>query len=114
MRKTNKSYTLSLCVDYALIDTTDKSADPLFFADDDIYATEWMHQQGYKARIEGNTLVLCKDYGWGKVESRYLILPRVDFHDYRENRNYSAINAVCKRLAMAHTIAIIRKVNGGR
>lgn len=114
MRKTTKSYTLSLCVDYALINTSGKSADALDLINDDIYATDWLHEQGYKARIEGNTLVVYKDYGWGKVESRYVIVPSVDYHDYREGRNYNAIITASKRLAMVHTLAIIRKINAGR
>lgn len=114
MKKTNKSYTLSLSVDYALIDTTGNTIDVLSLAHDDIYATDWMHEQGYKARIEGNTLVIAKNYGWGVIESRYVIVPSVDYHNYRENRNYSAILAVSRRFAMAHTIAIVHKINAGR
>ena len=114
MRKTNKSYTLSLCVDYALITTDGDSAKAIDLANDDIYATEWMHEQGYKARIEGNTLVISKDYGWTKVESRYVIIPSIDYHYYRENRNYTAGVTAAKRFAMAHTLAIIRRINSGR
>lgn len=114
MRKTNKSYTLALCVDYALITTDSDSAKAIDLAHDDICATQWLHEQGYKARIEGNTLVICKDYGWAKVESRYVIIPNVDYYDYRENRNYSACIAAAKRFAMTHTIAIVRKINSGR
>lgn len=114
MKKTNKSYTLSLCVDYAPISTDSDSAKALDFAHDDIYATQWMHEQGYKARIEGNTLVIGKDYEWGKVESRYVIIPNIDYHNYRENRNYIAGIAAAKRFAMTHTLAIIRKINSGR
>jgi hypothetical protein len=114
MRKTNKSYTLSLCVDYALITTDSDSAKAIDLAHDDIYATQWMHEQGYKACIEGNTLVISKDFGWTKAESRYVIIPNIDYHDYRENRNYTAGIAVAKRFAMAHTLTIIRKINSGR
>ena len=70
MKKYNKSYTLSLCVDYALVNTDDDSAMPLDFANEDIGATQWFHEQGYKARIEGNTLVIGKDYGWAKLDNR--------------------------------------------
>ena len=114
MKKANKSYTLSLCVDYALITTDGDSIKALDLANDDIYATQWMHEQGYKAHIEGNTLVISKDYGWGKIESRYVIIPNIDYHVYRENRNYTAGIAAAKRFAMAHTLAIIRKINSGR
>ena len=113
MRKTNKSYTLSLCVDYMPIHMEGDSLNAMTLIDDDIYATEWMHEQGYKARIEGNTLVISKDYGWSKVETRYVIIPNVDYHDYRENRNYTAGIAAAKRFAMAHTLTIIRKINSG-
>lgn len=114
MRKTNKSYTLALCVDYALITTDGESTKAINFADDDIYATKWLHDQGYKARIEGNTLVISKDYGWTKVDTRYVIIPNVDFYDYRANRNYSACIAAAKRFAMTHTLAIVNKINSGR
>lgn len=114
MKKYNKSYTLSLCVDYALINTSSDSAMPLDLVNDDINATQWFYEQGYKARIEGNVLVIGKDYGWGKVESRYVIIPNIEYHDYRENRNYAAITAAAKRFAMAHTLTIIHKINSGR
>lgn len=114
MRKTNKSYTLALCVDYALITTDSESTKAIDLAHDDIYATKWLHDQGYKARIEGNTLVISKDYGWTKVDTRYVIVPNVDFYDYRANRNYSACIAAAKRFAMIHTIAIVNKINSGR
>lgn len=114
MRKTNKSYTLALCVDYALITTDSDSTKAIDLAHDDIYATKWLHDQGYKARIEGNTLVISKDYGWTKVDTRYVIVPNVDFYDYRANRNYSACIAAAKRFAMIHTIAIVNKINSGR
>ena len=114
MRKTNKSYTLSLCVDYALITTDGDSAKAIDLATDDIYATEWLHTQGYKARIEGNTLVISKDYGWTVVENRYVIIPNIDYHDYRENRNYTAGIAAAKRFAMTHTLTIVNKINSGR
>ena len=113
MRKTNKSYTLALYVNYALITTDSESTKAISFADDDICATKWLHSQGYKARIEGNTLVIGKDYGWGKVENRYVIVPDVDFYDYRANRNYNACIAAAKRFAMIHTLGIIRKINSG-
>lgn len=114
MKKTNKSYTLSLSVEYMHIDTNCDSLSAMALTDDDIYATEWMHEQGYKARIEGNTLVISKDYSWGKSESRYVIIPNVDYYDYRANRNYTAGIATAKRFAMIHTLAIIRKINAGR
>ena len=114
MKKFNKSYTLALCVDYALINTDSNSAMPLDLVNDDINATQWLHEQGYKARIEGNVLVIDKDYGWGKVESRYVIIPNVEFNGYRENRNYAACIAAAKRFAMAHTLTIIHKINSGR
>lgn len=114
MKKTNKSCTLSINVNYAFIDTDSDSAMPLSLVDDDIHATQWLHEQGYKAHIEGNTLVVSHDYGWGKVESRYVIIPSIDYHNYRENRNYTAIIAMAKRFAMAHTLAIIHKINSGR
>lgn len=113
MKKTNKSYTLSLSVEYALIDTTSNTIDVLALTHEDIYATSWMHEQGYKARIEGNTLVIAKHYSWGVIESRYVIVPSVDYHNYREDRNYNAIIAVARRFAMAHTIAIVHKINAG-
>ena len=114
MKKTNKSYTLSLCVDYILITTDDDSAKAINLADDDIYATKWLHNQGYKARIEGNTLVISKDFGWSKVENRYVIIPNVDYYDYRANRNYTACIAAAKRFAMTHTLTIVNKINSGR
>lgn len=114
MKKTNKSYTLSLCVNYAPIHTSSDSANAIDLADDDIYAIKWLHEQGYKAHIEGNVLVISKDYGWTKVENRYVIIPSIDYHDYRENRNYAAIIAMAKRFAMAHTLTVIRKINSGR
>lgn len=114
MRKTNKSYTLALCVDYALITADSDSAKAINLADDDIYATKWLHEQGYKARIEGNTLVISKDFGWGKVENRYVIVPNVDYYDYRANRNYTACIAAAKRFAMTHTLTIVNKINSGR
>lgn len=113
MKKTNNSYTLTLCVDYALIDTGCTSVDTLPLAHDDIYATDWLHQQGYKARIEGNTLIIAKDNEWVQIENRYVIIPNVEYHNYKENRNYGAITAVAKRFAIAHTIAIVRKINAG-
>lgn len=114
MKKFNKSFTLALCVDYALINTDINSAMPLDLVNDDINATQWLHEQGYKARIEGNVLVIDKDYDWGKVESRYVIIPNVEFNGYRENRNYAACIAMAKRFAMAHTLTIIHKINSGR
>lgn len=114
MRKTNKSYTLSLCVDYMLITTNSDSAKAIDLAYEDICATQWLHEQGYKACIEGNTLVISKDYGWTKVESRYVIIPNIDYHDYRENRNYAAGIAAAKRFAMTHTLTIVNKINSGR
>ena len=114
MKKTNKSCTLSISVNYAFIDADSDSAMALELANDDIYATSWLHEQGYKAHIEGNTLVVSKDYGWSKVESRYVIIPSIDYHDYREDRNYAAIIAAAKRFAMAHTLTVIRKINSGR
>lgn len=114
MRKTNKSYTLALSVNYALITTDSDSAKAIDLANDDICATQWLHSQGYKARIEGNTLVIGKDYGRVKVENRYVIVPDVDFYDYRANRNYNACIAAAKRFAMTHTLAIVRKINSGR
>ena len=113
MKKYNKSYTLSLCVNYALITTDSDPANAIDLANDDIGATQWFHEQGYKAHIEGNTLVIGKDFGWAKVESRYVIIPDVDYHDYKENRNYTAIIAAAKRFAMAHTLAIVHKINSG-
>lgn len=112
MRRTNKSYTLSLSVNYVLVDTNGSNAIDL--ANDDIYATDWYHEQGYKASIEGNTLVITKDYGWGKVSSRYVIIPDVHYHDYRENRNYTAGINAAKRFAMIHTLSILNKINSGR
>ena len=114
MKKFNKSYTLALCVDYALVNTDDDSAMPLDLVNEDIGATQWFHEQGYKARIEGNTLVIGKDYGWAKLENRYVIIPNVEYNGYRENRNYAACIAMAKRFAMAHTLAIIHKINSGR
>lgn len=114
MKEFNKSCTLALCVDYALINTDNDSAMPLDLANEDIGATKWFHDQGYKAHIEGNTLVIGKDYGWGKVESRYVIIPNIEYHEYREGRNYAAIIAAAKRFAMAHTLTIIHKINSGR
>ena len=113
MKKFNKSYTLSLSVDYVPIADDEQSNSPLAFASDDIYATEWLHQQGYKARIAGNTLVVYKDYGWGKVESRYVIIPNVEYSSYRADRNYSYGVTVARRFAMTHTLAIIHKINAG-
>lgn len=113
MKKTNKSCTLSINVNYAFIDTDSDSTMPLSLVDDDIHATQWYHEQGYKARIEGNTLVISKDYGWGKVDSRYVIIPNVEYHGYREGRNYTAIIAAAKRFAMVHTLTIVHKINSG-
>ena len=113
MKKFNKSYTLSLCVNYALITADGDSAQAIDLANDDIGATQWFYEQGYKARIEGNVLVIGKDFGWAKVESRYVIIPDIDYHDYRENRNYAACIAAAKRFAMAHTLAIVHKINSG-
>lgn len=114
MEKTNKSYTLSLCVNYALITTDSDPANAIDLANDDIGTTQWFHEQGYKAHIEGNVLVIGKNIGWGKVESRYVIVPNINYHNYRENRNYTAIIAAAKRFAMAHTLTIIHKINSGR
>ena len=113
MKKTNKSYTLSLSVEYALIADDDKPTSPIPFVNDDIYATQWLHDQGYKAYIKGNTLVVYKDYGWAKVESRYVIIPNVEYHDYKADRNYTHGLTVARRFAMAHTIAIVHKINAG-
>lgn len=114
MEKINKSCTLSLCVNYALITTDSDSANAIDLANDDIGATKWFHEQGYKAHIEGNVLVIAKDFGWSKVESRYVIIPDINYHGYKENRNYTAIIAAAKRFAMAHTLAIVHKINSGR
>lgn len=114
MKKFNKSYTLSLCVNYALITTDSNSITAIDLANDDIGATQWFHEQGYKAHIEGNVLVIGKDFGWSKVESRYVIIPDIEYHNYKENRNYTAIIAAAKRFAMAHTLAIVHKINSGR
>lgn len=113
MKKFNKSYTLSLSVEYAHIDIDDNSANALSLVDEDIRVMDWYHEQGYKARIEGNTLVISKAYSWGKVESRYVIIPNIDYHDYRASRNYAAGIAAAKRFAMAHTLAIVHKINSG-
>ena len=113
MKKFNKSYTLSLCVNYALITTDSDSTTAIDLASDDIGATRWFHEQGYKAHIEGNVLVIGKDFGWTKVEDRYVIIPDIDYHNYKENRNYTAIIAAAKRFAMAHTLAIVHKINSG-
>ena len=113
MKKFNKSYTLTLCVNYALITTDSDSITAIDLANDDIGATQWFHEQGYKAHIEGNVLVIGKDFGWSKVESRYVIIPDIDYHNYKENRNYTAIIAAAKRFAMAHTLAIVHKINSG-
>ena len=113
MKKFNKSYTLSLCVNYAHIDTDSDSNTAIDLANDDIGAIQWFHEQEYKAHIEGNVLVIGKDYGWTKVESRYVIIPDIDYHNYKENRNYTAIIAAAKRFAMAHTLAIVHKINSG-
>ena len=114
MKKFNKSYTLTLCVNYALITTDSDSITAIDLANDDIGATQWFHEQGYKAHIEGNVLVIGKDFGWTKVEDRYVIIPDIDYHNYKENRNYTAIIAAAKRFAMAHTLAIVHKINSGR
>ena len=114
MKKYNKSYTLSLCVNYALITTDSDSTTAIDLANDDIGATQWFHEQAYKAHIEGNVLVIGKDFGWTKVESRYVIIPDIDYHNYKENRNYTAIIAAAKRFAMAHTLVIVHKINSGR
>ena len=113
MKKFNKSYTLTLCVNYALITTDSDSITAIDLANDDIGATQWFHEQGYKAHIEGNVLVIGKDFGWTKVEDRYVIIPDIDYHNYKENRNYTAIIAAAKRFAMAHTLAIVHKINSG-
>ena len=113
MKKFNKSYTLSLSVDYAHIDIDDNSANALSLVDEDIHVMDWYHEQGYKARIEGNTLVISKAYSWGKVESRYVIIPNIEYRSYQENRNYAAGIAAAKRFAMAHTLAIVHKINSG-
>ena len=113
MKKFNKSYTLTLCVNYALITTDSDSITAIDLANDDIGATRWFHEQGYKAHIEGNVLVIGKDFGWTKVESRYVIIPDIDYHNYKENRNYTAIIAAAKRFAMTHTLAIVHKINSG-
>ena len=113
MKKFNKSYTLSLSVNYVLITTDSDSITAIDLANDDIGATQWFHEQGYKAHIEGNVLVIGKDFGWTKVESRYVIIPDIDYHNYKENRNYTAIIAAAKRFAMAHTLAIVHKINSG-
>ena len=113
MEKTNKSFTLSLRVEYVLITTSGDPAQAIDLACDDIGATQWFHEQGYKAHIEGNILVIGKDFGWTKVEDRYVIIPDIDYHNYKENRNYTAIIAAAKRFAMAHTLAIVHKINSG-
>ena len=113
MKKFNKSFTLSLSVNYALITTDSDPANAIDLANDDIGATQWFHEQGYKAHIEGNVRVIGKDYGWTKVESRYVIIPDLDYHNCKENRNYTAIIAAAKRFAMAHTLAIVHKINSG-
>ena len=113
MEKTNKSFTLSLRVEYVLITTSGDPAQAIDLACDDIGATQWFHEQGYKAHIEGNVLVIGKDFGWTKVEDRYVIIPDIDYHNYKENRNYTAIIAADKRFAMAHTLAIVHKINSG-
>ena len=114
MEKTNKSFTLSLRVEYVLITTSGDPTQAIDLASDDIGATQWFHEHGYKAHIEGNVLVIGKDFGWTKVESRYVIIPDIDYHNYKENRNYTAIIAAAKRFAMIHTIAIVHKINSGR
>ena len=113
MEKTNKSFTLSLRVEYVLITASGDPAQAIDLACDDIGATQWFHEQGYKAHIEGNVLVIGKDFGWTKVEDRYVIIPDIDYHNYKENRNYTAIIAAAKRFAMAHTLAIVHKINSG-
>ena len=113
MEKINKSCTLSLCVNYVLIATDSDPADAVDLASDDIRATRWFYEQGYKAHIEGNVLVIGKDFGWAKVESRYVIIPDIGYHGYKGNRNYTAIIAAAKRFAMAHTLAIVHKINSG-
>lgn len=112
MKKFNKSFSVSLSVNYVHIDTDDSSV--ISFADDDINAVGWYHEQGYKASIEGNTLVIAKDYGWGKVSSRYVIVPDIQYLAYREGRNYAAGIDVAKRFAMAHTLSILNRINSGR
>ena len=114
MEKINKSFTMSLPVEYVLITTSGDPAQAIDLANDDIGATQWFHEQGYKAHIEGNVLVIGKDFGWTKVEDRYVIIPDIDYHNYKENRNYTAIIAAAKRFAMAHTLAIVHKINSGR
>lgn len=111
MKKFNKSFTLALSVNYVRIDTDSTVID---LADEDICATDWYHEQGYKAHIEGNTLVIAKDYRWGKVSSRYVIVPDIQYLEYREGRNYGAGIDVAKRFAMAHTLVILNKINSGR
>lgn len=115
MQRTTKSYRLTLCVNYAPVYTEGNDLDIITLTNDDIYATGWMHEQGYKASIEGNTLVISKDWGWGcKTTDRYVIIPDIQYHDYREGRNYTAIMKTAKRLAMMHTLAVVRKINSGR
>lgn len=112
MKKTNKSGTLSLSVSYVYVYTD--TPNDIAFADEDIHAIDWYHGQGYKASIEGNTLVITKDYGWGKVSSRYVIVPDIHYHSYRENRNYKACIESAKRFAMIHTLSILNRINSGR
>lgn len=114
MKTYNKHYTISLSVEFMRIDTnSDAGVNAFTLADDDLYATKWLHANGYKARLEGNVLVVSKAYETLTVEHQYVVIPNVEYHDYREHRDYRAGVEAAKKFAMLRTMAVIRKINAG-
>lgn len=115
MKIHNRDYTVSLSVEFMRINAvnSDASLNALTLADSDLYATKWLHDNGYKARLEGNVLVVSKPYGSLLAEDRYVVIPNVEYHEFREYRNYRAGVEAAKKFAMLRTMAIIRKINAG-
>lgn len=104
----------SLEVRYVLVD---RHAERLVWSDDDLAISDYFHDNGYKAHIEGNILVISKVYPWGGTSKlEYVIIPEFSItpHTWDSTSRYGRAMQIAENFAMAHTMQIIRRINAGR
>lgn len=108
----SKSNSAIVTVTYVCINRTMESvANMPIPSDSGLSIPDYLHERGYRARIEGNVVVVISPYDF---EEHYVIATDVDFCNHNSNRNWEAAMASVRRLAMMHTVNIVRIINNGK
>ena len=96
----------------------DRTVNRLQWSDDDVAVSDHFHTQGFNAYIEGNILVLSKPYPWGsECRLEWVIIPGYDgltYHTGDTSDRYGRAMEIAERIALMHTMQIVRRVNTGR